>query len=64
MQVWNCRDLEAWRYGGREGLEVWKRGRVERDSKLWRWSKGLEDVSEGLEDVSGSEVVNTKLWRR
>jgi hypothetical protein len=32
--------------------------------RLWRWSKVVEEVSEGLEEVEGLEAASTKLWRR
>ena len=32
--------------------------------EVWRCSEGLEEVSEVPEEVEGSEVVSTKLWRR
>ena len=71
------RGLEVWRVRRHAGREVWRRGRVERDSKLWRCSKlwrrqeALEVVeisgggwkwSKALEAVEGFGD-SRKLWR-
>jgi hypothetical protein len=71
MQAWSRRGVEAWRCGGcgvlgvmqacRKG--VCRRGRVERDSKLWRRSKGLEEVRGSGRGRRLRRQHNTKLWR-